>query len=372
MIIGVLKEQIGENRVALTPEIIKKLSKYEIYIEQGAGELSGYSDSAYQSAGGKIESNRKTILERSDILVSVSSLDLSLVRFMKAGSIVIGMLNPIKNIDSIKQIARIGLSSFSIDWLPRITRAQSMDVLSSQSNLIGYQSVLYAASRLGKAFPLMMTAAGSVPAAKVLIVGAGVAGLQAIATARRLGAIVSAFDVRSSAKEQVESLGASFIDVPVSESGDGKGGYAKEMSADYQEAQKMKLEEVISKQDVVITTAQIPNKPAPKIITQNMVRLMPPNSLIVDLVGETGGNCELSQLGQEIVYENTRICTPLRIVNEIANTASKLYASNIAAFITTLLNADNGENKFNKSDELIAHTLLTDNGVIVHPLLKAN
>lgn len=371
MIIGILRESVDEHRVTMTPDIIaKKMPDCTFLIESEAGSLAGYSDEMFEKVGAKIEKNRKHILERAHIILGLDLIDEESIRYMRSGSFLIGQLHPLKNSEKLKQLARIGVSSFSLEWLPRTTRAQSMDILSSQNNLIGYQAVISAAFMLGRSFPLMMTAAGSVPAAKVLIVGAGIAGLQAIATAKRLGAVVSAFDVRASSKESVESLGATFIDVPYEESGEGQGGYAKEMSDSYKTAQEKKLLEIISQQDVIITTAQVPHKPAPKIITQHMVSQMKDGSLLIDLAGESGGNCELSQIGKEIFFENKRIFAPYCFINQLAHTASNLLASNLAAFIKMLLHFENGVISFDAKDDLIQKTLLTHNGVLIHSLLK--
>ncbi|MDR1908132.1 MAG: NAD(P) transhydrogenase subunit alpha, partial [Holosporales bacterium] len=297
MVIGVLKELDLDFRVAMTPDVIKKMPSTSFYIESGAGARAGYSDGMFEAVA-KVEAKRKQLIERSQILLAVNLPDDESIRSMKAGSVLIGQLNPLKNAERLRHLARIGVSAFSLDWLPRITRAQSMDVLSSQSNLAGYQAVVCAVSMLGRVFPMMTTAAGSIPPAKVLVVGAGVAGLQAIATAKRLGAVVSAFDVRAAAKEQVESLGATFVSVPLDEGGEDHGGYAKEMSEAYRLAQEAKLLEIMPKQDVIITTAQIPNKPAPKIITKSMVDKMKEGAFVIDLAGDSGGNCELSVLGE--------------------------------------------------------------------------
>jgi NAD(P) transhydrogenase subunit alpha len=354
----------------MTPDVIKKLPTFSFYVESEAGILSGYSDEQFINVGAKIEKKRKQILESARILLAVNLPNEECIQSLKPGSILISQLNPVKNIDRIKQLARIGVSAFSIEWLPRITRAQSMDVLSSQNNLAGYQAVIYAVVKLGRIFPVMMTAAGSVPAARVLVIGAGVSGLQAIATAKRLGAIVSAFDVRAEAKKQIESLGATFVDVPHNELGDGDGGYAREMSAEYKKAQESKLLDVICKQDVVITTAQIPNKPAPKIITKEMILKMKDNSIVIDLAGETGGNCELSVFGEEVIFENKQICAPRGIINGVANTASFLLSSNFAAFIKTLFKIENDVVSFDLNDELVQRTLITHSGVISNALLK--
>ena len=369
MIIGALKEAEFEKRIPITPESIKKLSSFSFLLEHGFGTTCGYDDSLFNLPNVSFE-NKKSILEKSKIILSINCPDIESARIVRPGTIMVGQFSPLKNLDTIKQLARIGASVFSIELLPRITRAQFMDVLSSQSSLAGYQAIIKAASLLGRSFPMMITAAGNVPAAKVLIIGAGVAGLQAIATAKRLGAVVSAFDVRSTSKAEVESLGATFVEVNANEVGDGEGGYAKEMSEAYKKAQQEKLTEVISKQDVIITTAQIPNKPAPKIITKNMVEMMKNGSVILDLAAESGGNCELSVLGEEVNFNGKKIIAPKNIINEIANTASNLFSSNLVSFIKTLFKIDNNEISFDMNDQLIQSTLLTNNGAVIHPILK--
>jgi NAD(P) transhydrogenase subunit alpha len=305
-------------------------------VESGAGAGSIYSDAEYLACGAAIE-NKNEIIKKADVLLAVGCPDEGTISAMQEGTVLVGQLSPLKNEPLMRLLAEKGVEAFSLERLPRISRAQPMDVLSSQSSLAGYQAVILAASKLGRVFPLMMTPTGSIPAVKVLVVGAGIAGLQAIATAKRLGAVVCAFDVRSSAKEEVESLGATFMDVPNTESGEGGGGYAKEMGAEYKKAQEAKLLEVIGRQDVVITTAQIPDKPAPRIITRQMIELMPPNSIVVDLAGENGGNCEGARLGEEVCFGGRRLIAPLRILNEVAQTASDLLAANFMAFVTSLL-----------------------------------
>jgi NAD(P) transhydrogenase subunit alpha len=365
--IGVLREPEFDSRVALTPD--KKFPGFEFLVEKKAGERAGYSDAVYAAAGILIES-RKAVLDSSKIVFTVNCPDAESIRSMRPGTVLVGKLDPLKNLDEIKLMARIGVSAFSIEFLPRITRAQFMDVLSSQSSLAGYQAVAQAAAMLGRPFPKMTTAAGNISPARILVIGAGVAGLQAIATAKRLGAAVSACDVRSSSKSEVESLGASFIEVHNDESGDDFGGYAKEMSEAYKKAQENKLLEIIGKQDIVITTAQIPNKPAPKIITKTMVDLMPENSLVVDLSGESGGNCELSVFSEIINYGTKRIFAPKGILNNIAASASSLFSSNLIAFAKTLFKFENNQVLFNTSDILIQSTLVTCDGVITHQALK--
>lgn len=362
MIIGVLKERSEEYRVAMVPEIMRKWPDCEFYVESNAGVKAGYSDEAFEEEGAHIEKGPRGVLERAQVVLSLGLPQEDAWPYFQPGAALVGQLLPNKNKDRLEKWASIGITSFALERLPRTTRAQAMDILSSQSNLVGYQAAVYGAAHLGRLFPLMMTAAGSLPAARVLIIGAGVAGLQAIATAKRLGAIVSAFDVRAAAKEQVESLGASFVEVHVDESGDGGGGYAKEMSAVYQAAQEARLAEVLPQQDVVITTAQIPNKPAPKIVTRRLVDTMKRGAYLLDLAGESGGNCELSKAGQEVVVEGKRIFAPLHFINQVAPTASRLLASNFTAFVKTLLRVEDGKVSFDETDELIRGTLLTHQG----------
>lgn len=370
MIIGILKEGQDEHRVAMTPEVwARKHPSGTLLVESGAGKHAGFSDALFEKVGAKIEV-RAAVLEKAQVILSVGLPDEESLKLMRPGACLVGQLQPLQHVASLQQLARLGVSAFALEWLPRTTRAQAMDVLSSQNNLAGYQALVEAAAQLGRAFPLMMTAAGSVPAAKVLVVGAGIAGLQAIATAKRLGAVVSAFDVRASAKEQVESLGATFVEVPSEESGEGAGGYAREMSEAYKAAQERRLLEVIPEQDVILTTAQIPNKPAPKIITEAMVERMKEGSLLMDLAGETGGNCVLSRYGEEVRLGSKRIVAPFRILNHIAPTASNLFATNLLAFVKTLLVEREDAVTFDREDELIQKSLLTDDGIVIHPLLK--
>lgn len=371
MIIGVLKEGPNEHRVAMTPEIIvRKRLDGVLLCEAGLGERAGFSDSSYEKAGARIESSREAILAQAQIVLCVGLPDEATLKALRPGTCLIGSLRPVQNADALRRLATQGVSTFALEALPRTTRAQAMDILSSQSNLAGYQAIVEAAAQLGRAFPLMMTAAGSVPAARVLVVGAGVAGLQAIATAKRLGAIVSAFDVRASAREQVESLGATFVEVPVEESGEGTGGYAREMSAAYKAAQEKRLLEVIADQDVIVTTAQIPNKPAPKIITEAMVERMKDGALLIDLAGETGGNCTLSKYGETVRIGTKRVIAPSHILNDIAPTASNLFAANGVAFLKTLFKETEAGIEFDREDELIQKTLMTFGGSVVHPLLN--
>jgi len=288
---------------------------------------------------------------------------------MKQGAVLVGILNPHSDRALIDGYARRGLTAFAMEFLPRITRAQTMDVLSSQANLAGYRAVLEAAHEFGRAFPMMMTAAGTVAPARVVVLGAGVAGLQAIATARRLGAVVSAFDVRRAAKEQVESLGASFIEVDDAVDAETKAGYAREMDEAYRKKQEARLAEVLKKQDIAICTALIPGRPAPRLITEAMVRDMKPGAVIVDLAVEQGGNCELSELGKVVTRHNVRIVGYPNLPGRIPVEASHLYARNLLSFLSLLIDKETKGLKIDWTDEIVAATVLTRDNRIVHPAL---
>jgi NAD(P) transhydrogenase subunit alpha len=357
---GVLKEVAAhEKRVAMTPQVGKKLIDlgYTVVIETDAGKNAGYPNTLYEAVGCKIEKTRSKVLQK-EIVACVQWPETEDLKNLKEGAIFLGIFKPHLNLENIKIAVDQGAQVFSLDQIPRITRAQSMDVLSSQSNLAGYKAVIDAAQLFGRAFPLMMTAAGTVPAAKVLILGAGVAGLQAIATAKRLGAIVSAFDVRTAAKEQVESLGATFVMVESSETGDGAGGYAKEMGDDYKKAQQEKLEATIKTQDIVITTAQIPGKSAPTLITEVMVKSMKPGSVIVDLAAESGGNCTLTECGKTVNKHGVSILGPANMPSHIATDASQLYACNIFNFLKPMWKNDTKELLIPWDDEIVQATVL--------------
>lgn len=369
MKLGVLKETYQhEKRVGLTPDVAKKMRElgFTISIEKDAGLEAGYLDEHYESVGVVIEKDRKKILSSSDVIVNVSPLDSKDIANLKKDTILLGMLKPFKHSELIIEYNKQQTTTFALEMIPRITRAQTMDVLSSQSNLAGYRSVIESSFLFGRAFPLMMTAAGTISAARVLVLGAGVAGLQAIATAKRLGAIVSSFDVRTAAKEQVQSLGATFIEVDASEVGDGVGGYAKEMSKEYQAAQMQKLANVIKTQDIIITTALIPGKPAPVLITEDMVKTMRPNSVIIDLASENGGNCALSEHGKTTTKHNVIIHAPGNILGNIAADASQFYARNVLAFLKGIATFDEGEMKINWEDEIVSAALLTKDGETMH------
>lgn len=354
-----------DTRVLISPTTTKKLVDlgHTIHIEKQSGEAAGFSDTAYEEAGAKL--HKELPYRDIDVWVTTTPPTEDFLKNIKENSYVVGMLKPHTHKDKLDKWAQTKARFLSLELVPRITRAQSMDVLSSQSNLAGYRAVIAASARFGRCLPLMMTAAGTIPAARVLIVGAGVAGLQAIATAKRLGAIVSAFDVRAAAKEQVESLGAQFIEVPNEESGEGKGGYAKEMSDSYKAAQAAKLADVLTSTDIVITTALIPGRASPRIITKAMVDGMKPGSIILDLASEAGGNCELSQHGQETHHNGVIIMAPNQILTEVAFDASQLLARNLLQFMQTAVDSS-GELRLD--DEIVTSTLLTNDGNIVHPL----
>ncbi|MBX7147022.1 MAG: Re/Si-specific NAD(P)(+) transhydrogenase subunit alpha [Alphaproteobacteria bacterium] len=376
MKIGIIKEKkTDENRVAITPDIVKKITNYgfTVLIENGAGEKSFYLDDDYKFAGAILEKNAETILKDIDIYLKVqlSSPEDSFneISHLKLGCVLIGLLNPFnfdkKNLDLL---ASKYISTFAMELIPRITRAQSMDVLSSQSNLAGYRAVIEAAYEYKSTFPLFMTAAGTVKAAKIMVIGAGVAGLQAIATAKRLGGIVIATDVRAAAKEQVESLGAKFISIDQHQNNESSTGYAKEVDADYKKRQHDLLAEVIKDQDIVITTALIPGKPAPIMITQSMVATMKPGSIIVDLAALNGGNCELTKPGEIFIYNNIKIIGHTNIPSHLAKDASALYAKNLYNFLQLIMNKEQ-KTFIDLEDEIIKSTLLTHEGKIINPLL---
>ncbi len=371
MKIAVLKEtEEFEARVAATPETVKKLlalGATSISVEQGAGEKASYLDTAFTAAGATIAKDAAAAIANADIILTVQGLSPALAKAAKKNAILLGILAPFDNASALKDYAAAGLSAFALEMVPRITRAQAMDVLSSQSNLAGYRAVIEAAQYFTRAFPMMMTAAGTIPPARVLVLGAGVAGLQAIATARRLGAVVSAFDVRAAAKEQVQSLGATFVEVDGAEDAETKGGYAKEMSDDFKKRQQAKIAETLAKTDIVISTALIPGKPAPELITEEMVKGMKAGSVIVDLAVERGGNCKLSQLGKVVVKHDVAILGYANLPSRIATDASALYARNLLNLIQLLYNKDEKKLLVNREDDIVAGSLITHDGTIVHP-----
>ena len=371
--IGVPAEAADEPRIGLTPETVKKLVKAgaEITICSGAGERSHFPDQDYAAAGAKIAKSDAEAVSNADIVLTVRRPDLAIAKTMKKGASLIGMLDPFSDADGLDALAKSGVSLFSMELMPRITRAQSMDVLSSQSNLAGYKAVVDAAAAFERALPMMMTAAGTVPAARVFVMGVGVAGLQAIATARRLGAIVSATDVRPAVKEQVASLGAKFIAVDDEEfkQAETAGGYAKEMSDAYKKKQAELIAEHIKGQDIIITTALIPGRRAPKLISKQMIESMKPGSIIVDLAAERGGNTELTQPGGIVEHNGVRILGRLNLPGTVPVNASSLYARNLQAFIEPLIDKQTKNLAINWDDELVKGTLIARDGAIVNALI---
>ena len=369
MKIAILRERAsGEKRVAATPDSVKKLTALgaEVAVETGAGAACGLSDADYTQAGASLAQSAGELLQQAALVLCVRSPAPDILALCPPNALLVGMLEPYGNAAQLALYNQHHLSAFAMELLPRISRAQSMDVLSSQSNLAGYRAVIEAVAALGKAVPMMMTAAGTVTPAKALVLGAGVAGLQAIATAKRLGAVVSAFDVRAAAKEQVESLGAKFIEVPASESGDAAGGYAKEMSEEYKQKQSALIAETLKKQDIVISTALIPGKPAPVLITEAMVKDMKPGSVIVDLAAASGGNCPLTEPEAVVVKHGVTLIGYTNLPSHVAVDASALYARNLYHFISTLLMSKEGLSVA-WEDDLVKGTLLTRDGATVHP-----
>lgn len=364
----------AEKRVAASPESVRKLIAlgFDVSVESGAGLTAAVTDDMFAQAGAKIAQGAD-VYKDADVVLRVRHPAASEIAAMKNGAILLAQLAPYQEKETLQALAAQGVTAFAMEFVPRITRAQTMDVLSSQANLAGYRAVLEAAAAFGRAFPMMMTAAGTVPPAKVFIMGAGVAGLQAIATARRLGATVSATDVRPAAKEQVQSLGASFVMVENEETkaAETSGGYAKEMSDDYKRQQAELIAETIKKQDVVIATALIPGRPAPKLVTEEMVRSMKPGAVIVDLAVEQGGNCALSKAGEIVEVGGVTIVGHLNLPSRIAVDASALYARNLLNFLTPLVDKETKALKLNREDDIVKASMVTDGGQIVHPQLKA-
>ncbi len=363
MKIGVPGESFpGERRVSLVPSHVPGLTKagFEVLVEPGAGEQSGYLDAEYEAKGAKMVPN---VRETADLLLTVRAAAASgdTAPSVRDSQIIIGFLDPWAPHESFKTYLAKSVTSFSMELIPRITRAQSMDALSSMANLAGYRSALLAAEALPKMFPMMMTAAGTIVPAKAFVIGVGVAGLQAIATTKRLGAVVSAYDVRPAVKEQVESLGAKFVEMDL-ETAEGSGGYAREMNEEFYLKQRELMGEVIQESDVVITTAAIPGKPSPVLVTEEMVKLMQPGSVIVDLATERGGNCELSEAGSTVVKHGVTIVGPANIPSALASNASQLYSKNITTFLMNMVK--DGEITIDVEDEIVAATLVTRGGEI--------
>ncbi len=361
MIVGSIKEDLSsEKRVSLTPETTKNIIGLglKVCIEKDYAKHLGIQDSEYKNVGAEIQGSSDQVLSISKLIISVNCPSEHVIKSLKDNTILVGMLNPSKNKNQLNQILQRKVNIFSLELLPRITRAQSMDVLSSQSNLAGYRAVIDCVAEFEKAVPMMMTAAGTVPAARVLVIGAGVAGLQAIATAKRLGAIVSATDVRAASKEQVESLGGKFLSVEQSEDMETAGGYAKEASDDYKKKQAEMMVEALKKNDIVICTALIPGKPAPRILTEELVKLMKPGSIIFDLAAEQGGNSAFSQPGKINIVDGIKIIGVKSLMNSLPLTASSLYAKNLFSFIRNLYSKEKKDFNINLEDEIIEKSLI--------------
>jgi NAD(P) transhydrogenase subunit alpha len=378
MKIAIPKERTpGETRVAASPDVVKKYVQlgFDVVVETGAGEASSMTDAEYQAAGATIAADEAAALKDADVVVKVTrpllSGKTSELALMKPGAVLVAQLAALIHPDDVKAYADAGLTAFALELMPRISRAQSMDILSSQNNLAGYKAVIDGAAEFGSAMPMMMTAAGTVPAAKVFIMGVGVAGLQAIATAKRLGAVVTANDVRPATKEQVESLGGKFLMVDESAMKDAEtsGGYAKEMTEEYKRKAAEVVAEHVKKQDIIITTALIPGKPAPKLISEEMVKSMKPGSVIVDLAAETGGNCALTEPGKVVVKHGVKIVGHLNVPGRLPKDASQLFAKNVLNFLTPHVDKETKALKFDWEDETVKGTLVTRDGKIVNPML---
>lgn len=378
LVIGVPRESFpGERRVALIPASVPALTKIgcQVIIERGAGEGAGFSDAAYEERGAQIVADRAAVFAGANVIVQVLGIganphrgpdDLPLLR---PGQVVVGFLRALGSPESIAELARKGVSAFAIEMMPRITRAQAMDALTSMATIAGYKAVLVAANALPKLFPLMMTAAGTLRPAKVFILGAGVAGLQAIATARKLGGVVSAYDVRPTVKEQVSSLGARFVELPLeAQDVEDKGGYAKPQDERFYERQRELLSRVVAENDVVITTALVPARKAPVLITAEMVAGMNPGSVVVDLAAERGGNCAVTRAGEELLYHGVRVFGPVNLAGTVPYHASQMYSNNIVAFLQHVF--PRGELQFNLADEITAGTLVAHEGRVVHPAVQ--
>lgn len=372
MRIGVPKETAeGERRVALVPDVVGKLvaQGLEVVVQQDAGAGALISDAAFQEAGAKLVDGAEEALG-ADVVVKVAAPDAQETAQLGSDTVLIGFLGPLTNGEGVKAIAQSGATSFALEAVPRISRAQSMDALSSQANISGYRSALIGAQELGRYYPMLMTAAGTIRPATVLVLGAGVAGLQAIATARRLGAVVQGFDVRTAVKEQVESLGAHFLEFDLGGDLEGAGGYAKELTPEQQARQQELMAEAIGKVDVVITTALVPGRRAPILVTEAAVKQMKPGSVIVDLAGEAGGNCELSEPGESVLRHDVKILAPLNVPSSMAEHASQLYARNIQSLLGLMIGED-GTLALDFDDEVIAGACITRGGEIVHEGAKA-
>jgi len=379
MIIGVPTETFpGERRVALVPLVVPWLVKagLQIVIQSQAGVMAGFPDDGYRKGGAEVVATREEVFARADVILQVRSVGANPVHgeqdlpLLRAGQIIVGFAEPLAAPESVAWVADRGVVSFALEFIPRIARAQMMDALSSMGTITGYKAVLLAAAALGKMFPMLTTAAGTITPARLFVIGAGVAGLQAIATARRLGAVVEAYDVRPAAAQDVQSLGAKFVELSLESSAarEDASGYARDMGAEFYRRQQQLLTAVLANQDVVITTAVVPGKKAPILLTAPMVHAMPPGSVIVDLAAERGGNCALSRPGETVVEREVTIIAPLNLPATVAYHASQMYAKNISTFALYILEGD--RRWLDGSDEIPRHTLLTCGGEVVHPRIR--
>ncbi|MFP4484168.1 MAG: Re/Si-specific NAD(P)(+) transhydrogenase subunit alpha [Spirochaetaceae bacterium] len=379
MTVGIVQESSeGETRVALVPQHVPSVLRLadSVIIQAGSGEASGYGDKEYTERGASIVSTREEVPAQADVILRVRSGAASTdsatdIRAMKEGSTLVGFLDPYTPHESFQAMKERRISSFAMELVPRITRAQSMDALSAMANLAGYKSVLLAATELPKMFPMMMTAAGTIVPAKVFVVGVGVAGLQAIATAKRLGAVVSAYDIRPAVKDQVKSLGAKFVEMDLgTDDAEGTGGYAREMTEDFYRKQRELMTETIRESDVVITTAAVPGKRAPILVTEDMVKVMHPGTVVVDLGAERGGNCEVTEPGKTVVKHGVHVIGPINVPATMPRDASQLYSKNVSAFLETIVKEK--AVAIDQEDEIVAASLVTHDGRIPNEQIRAN
>ena len=378
MIIGITKELVGgEKRVAMSPDNVKSLtdSGVEVQIQQDAGKAAGFADSDYTAAGAAIVSDRDAIFEAADVLLQVQSFGSNTenaerdLKRLRPGQLVIGMMDPLANPQAAKQVADTGATGIALELVPRISRAQSMDVLSSMATLAGYRAVLLGAEAAPRIMPMLMTAAGTLQPARVLIMGVGVAGLQACATAKRLGAVVEAYDVRPAAREQILSVGAKPVELDLqTESSEGAGGYAKEQSEEFLRRQRELMTEVVAQQDIIITTAAVPGAKSPILVTEDMVKAMKPGSVIVDLAAERGGNCDLTVQGETVVAHDVTILGPENVPSELANHASQMFGKNMQTLLELII--QEGQINLNFEDEIVAGTVVAHAGEVPHPHMR--
>lgn len=376
MIVGIPAESYpDEQRVAVVPSSVPELTKsgLEVIVEKGAGEKAGFPDNEYEKKGANIVSERRQLFLKSDIILRIHVIGENTyhneLELFQPGQVVIGLLNPLTRPELSRELAQRNITAFALELLPRITRAQPMDVLSSMATIAGYKAVLIAANALKKMFPMMITAAGTITPAKVFVIGAGVAGLQAIATSKRLGAVVQAYDIRPSVKEQVQSLGAKFVELGLeTKEAEASSGYARDMGEDFYRRQREMINNIVAESDVVITTASIPGRRAPVLITKDMIYNMKPGSVIVDMAAETGGNCEVTKPGEKIELNGVTILGPINLASTVPFHASSMYSRNITAFVKNLLR--NGKLNINLEDPIIHDTLVTQGGEVVNPVVR--